>query len=280
MSTLQSKYKIVQTILTSMNSVLVAFSGGVDSTLLLKIASDTLPAGRVLAVIAESSSLPDTEKKNALATVRQLKVRYRLIKSKEMDNLRFSKNDSSRCYWCKKELFQSLKRVAREEHLDSIIEGSNYDDRDDYRPGMKAVREQGARSPLQEAGLTKDEIRKLSCRLGLATWDKPSAACLASRVPYGTSIDSAVLKKIERAEQVLRNAGFSQVRVRHYGQIARIEVAEHDLPALLEPGVRKKVITGLKKIGYLYITADLEGYRTGSMNKVLIKKNNDEKSLS
>lgn len=277
--TLQRKYKRLQTILSSMKSVLVAFSGGVDSTFLLKVASDTLP-DRVLAVIADSASFPDTERKDALATVRNLKVRYRLIKSNEMDNPRFSKNDSSRCYWCKKELFMSLKRIARKEHLDSIIEGSNYDDSNDFRPGMKAVRELGASSPLQEAGLTKNDIRKLSRRLGLSTWDKPPAACLASRIPYGTFIDAAVLKKIGRAEKLLKNAGFAQVRVRHYGQTARIEVPEHDIHVLFEPAMKKKIITGFKKIGYLYITVDLEGYRTGSMNKVLTKEIRDKRSLS
>ncbi|MDP2984487.1 MAG: ATP-dependent sacrificial sulfur transferase LarE [Candidatus Latescibacter sp.] len=262
---MENKLDCLKDILAGMESVLVAYSGGVDSTFLLKVASDVLGA-KALAVIGDSSTLPSEEKQQALEIAEKLNVRYQVIESREISNPDFAMNSKDRCYWCKSELFSKLREIADREHIKFVVDGSNADDRSDYRPGTRAAREYGVRSPLQEAGLTKDEIRKFSRDMGLPTWDKPSMACLSSRIPYGEEITEDKLDKVEKAERILKSLGFKQVRVRHYNETARLEVAESDIPRLAEPDLRKKIVAGLKAVGYRYIALDLEGYRTGSMN--------------
>lgn len=264
----EEKYNRLKTELKSMGSVLVAFSGGVDSSFLLKTAGDVLK-GKVLAVTAKSSTFPEREIKKAIEIAQTLKIRHLIIESNEQKNPEYLKNDPDRCYYCKIGLFEDLKSIAIKEKLDFILDGQNYDDLGDYRPGMKAAEESGVRSPLKEACLTKDDIRKLSKKLGLPNWNSPSLACLASRIPYGTEITGELLAKIDCMENFLLNLGFTQVRVRHQDKTARIEIPEEEMNKFSNRDIRMQVIDEFKKQGYLYITLDLEGYKTGSMNKVL-----------
>jgi len=246
----------------------VAFSGGVDSTFLLKVAHDVL-GENVLAVIASSETYPQREEKEALRLAKELNVRFRIIHTHELENPDFVNNPPQRCYFCKKELFSRLKHIAESEAIPYILDGSNYEDISDFRPGAKAAEEIGVRSPLKEVRLVKNEIRQLSWKLGLSTWEKPSFACLSSRFPYYTEIDVKSLRQIDQAEDYLRELGFSQFRVRHHGQIARIEIAPNEFPTIIKKGIREKIIRNFKRFGYVYITFDLEGYRTGSMNEPL-----------
>jgi len=252
-----------------MKRVMVAFSGGVDSTLLLKVAQETLGKNNVIAVTARSPLYPERELTGAKEIARTIGVRHILIESSEMEIDGFSKNPPDRCYYCKKELFEKLLDMARKEKISSIIEGSTLDDDQDHRPGRKAVQELGIRSPLREARYTKSEVRELSKAFNLPTWDKPSFACLASRFPYGEEITTGALQMIDEAEDFLFSLGFKQVRVRHYQSLARIEIYQEEMERLMESSTREKVVKRLKEIGYKYVTLDLQGFRSGSMNEVL-----------
>jgi len=262
------KYERLKNILKKMGKVLVAFSGGVDSTFLLKVAHDLL-AENVLAVIASSETYPEQERQKAATLARKLNIRYKIIHTSELENPRFISNPPQRCYFCKKELFSRLKKIAKVEGISYILDGSNDDDRLDFRPGAKAARELGVRSPLREARLGKQEIRQLSRRFNLPTWSKPSLACLASRFPYYSKIDTKSLKQVARAENYLRRIGFSQIRVRHHGRTARIEIEADEFQRIIEKRVRETIVRNFKKFGYIYVTLDLSGYRTGSMNESL-----------
>lgn len=254
--------------LSGMEKVLIAFSGGTDSTLLLKVAADELGSG-VLAVTASSKTYPSREIVAARRLARSFGVRHRVIQTLELANPEFRANPPLRCYHCKRELFRALRRIADEEGISHVLDGSNLDDGADYRPGGRAGKELGVRSPLREAGLTKAEIRLISRSLGLPTWDKPALACLASRFPYHHPIDESSLERVGRAEDSLRRLGFKLVRVRHHGSLARVELDPSDIARLLDGSLRNKISRRLKALGYTYVSLDLDGYRTGSMNETL-----------
>lgn len=262
------KMEKLQGILRDMKSVLLAYSGGVDSTFLLKAAIDVL-GDRVLAVTAVSQTYTEEEREMACEIAASFNARHMLITTDELAYPNFRENPPDRCYYCKTELFGKLREIADGEDIDFVIDASNIDDCSDFRPGRKAAQELSVRSPIIEAGLTKDDIRALSREMGLPTWDKPSAACLASRFPYGERITEEKLKRVEQAEKLLRQMGFAQVRVRSHGDIARIEVAPDKIHELADPELRARIIEEFKSLGIAYITLDLEGYRTGSMNEIL-----------
>lgn len=265
---LHSKLKILRDNIRQMHSLAVAFSGGVDSTFLLKVAHDVL-GENVIAVTARSAAFPETEYREAADFARKTGVRHIVITSEELDIEGFSDNPVNRCYLCKRELFSKIKNVAGKDHIKYVADGSNVDDLGDYRPGMKAVQELGVVCPLREAGLGKDEIRTLSKEMDLPTWDKPAFACLSSRFPYGQTITREKLRTVDELEQFLRKAGFRQVRVRHHGDIARIEVAANERRRFFDAGFMDQVYEKFKQSGFAYVTLDLKGYRTGSMNEVI-----------
>ena len=270
----REKLNNLRKILSEMGSILIAYSGGVDSTFLLKVAREEL-MDKVTAVTVKSEIHHPGEITDAKKMAQKFKVKHLFMDIGILANKEFVNNSKERCYICKKGIFKRISEIAKELHLNFVADGSNYDDFGDYRPGMKAVRELKIRSPLQEALLTKDDIRLLSKEMDLPTWNKPSNSCLATRIPYGDEITLEKLKRIEQAESFIHHLGFEQVRVRYYNKLAKIEVGEKDLLLLMEKDLKEKVIVKLKKLGFVYITLDLQGYRSGSMNEVLGQKVED-----
>ena len=258
----------LSSILSSMESVLIAYSGGVDSTFLLKVALDVL-GDKVLAVTSDSPTITRKELSYARNMAKELGANHIVLKTDEMDCKDFIKNNSQRCFWCKSELFTKLNDLAKKHGYNYVVDGSNYSDTSDFRPGLKAARKLGVRSPLIEACVTKEDIRNLLKTWGLPIWNKPSTACLSSRVPYGQSISVSLLNRIEKAEDILHKSGFRQVRVRDHNNIARIEISAEDFSKLVDPGVKDPISRSFKKLGYKYIAVDLDGYRTGSLNEAL-----------
>lgn len=267
----QQKFDILNKILKEMGGVLIAFSGGVDSTFLASAAHQTL-GKRALAVTGRSVTLAQSEFIESIQLAEHIGIRHRIVDTAEIKVEEFGNNPPNRCYYCKNELYTILRDVAAEEGLPFILDGSNADDKGDHRPGMKAARDLEVRSPLMEAGFTKSEIRELSKEMGLPTWDKPAMACLSSRFPYGDKITPEKISQVEKAEASLRALGFRQLRVRHHGTIARIEIPEDEIPALFENSLAGEVIKRIKDAGFSYVTLDLEGFRSGSMNEPLFNK--------
>lgn len=273
--TIEEKYKVLQEELRAMKSVAVAFSSGVDSAFLLAVAVDTLGKDHVMAVTASSCSFPERERKEAQEFCEKRGIRQVIVVSEELDIEGFRHNPKNRCYLCKHELFEKILAIAEENHLAAVVEGTNMDDNGDYRPGLRAVEELGIKSPLRAAKLTKQEIRELSKRLKLPTWDKQSFACLASRFVYGETISEERLGMVDQAEQLLLDMGFHQVRVRIHGEgdatMARIEVLPQEIPILTEDAKRERIYSYFKEIGFAYVTLDLGGYHMGSMNVGIIE---------
>ncbi|MEW6235276.1 MAG: ATP-dependent sacrificial sulfur transferase LarE [Candidatus Omnitrophota bacterium] len=265
---LDEKYQRLQAIFREIGSVVIGYSGGVDSAFLAKAATDVL-GDRALCVAAVSGSYPEFERREAEKNAREMGLNFECVTTSELDDPNYRKNAADRCYFCKKELVSHLQRIAQERGYRAIAVGTNLDDLGDYRPGQQAVKEGGARNPLVEAGLTKEDIRLLSKRLNIPTWNKPAFACLSSRFPYGEEITPEKLRMVEQAEDYLRQLGFQQYRVRHHHNLARIETPPDAMPKILEN--REEIYRRFREIGYAYISLDLMGYRQGSMNETLIQ---------
>ena len=254
--------------LSSLGSVVVAYSGGVDSAYLAYVATRQL-GERAIAVTADSPSYPERHRQLAIRIAREFGLRHEIIHTSELERPEYRANPANRCYYCKHELYTHLTQIASARGA-VVVDGNNADDRGDYRPGRQAAREFGVRSPLDEVNLSKDEIRELSHRAGLPTWDEPASACLSSRIPYHSEVTDEKLRTIEAAEQVLRDLGFRVCRVRHHGELARVEIGRSEMPRALEPDVNGAIVRGLKAAGFTHVTLDLQGYRTGSLNEGLL----------
>lgn len=263
--TLSDKLFKMRSLLKDMQSVLVAFSGGIDSTLVLKVAYDAL-GSQAIGVTAVSPTFPEIELEAARRVIAQIGARHAILETNQLESKDFVRNDASRCYHCKADLYQALGQLQRELRFHAIVDGTNLDDLSDDRPGIAAARKWGVRSPLVEAELSKAEIRTLARELGLSNWDKPAAACLSSRIPRGVTITREKLARIEQAEALLFHEGFKQFRVRDHGEIARIELDDEGLSQMLDQESRIRVTTKLKELGFRFVTVDLEGYRRGSAN--------------
>ncbi len=269
---LNNKYNKLKNIIESMGSVLVAFSGGTDSTLVVKAAKDALQ-DHVLAVTAQSETTGGHELQEAIELANLLDVEHLIVQTNELESEEFTRNDTDRCYVCKKLRFSRLLEIAKNLNIKYVVDGTNVDDLGDYRPGSKAAAELNIQSPLQLAGFTKQDVRDVSGILGLPTWDKPASACLASRIPYGSSITVEKLRQIDHAETFLRKIiPGSQIRVRHHGDIARIETDHRELPKVLHDENRKAILAYFRRLGFAYVTADLGGYQTGSLNQTVLRR--------
>ena len=265
---LESRYAELTRHIAGMgSSIVVAFSAGVDSTLLVRATRDALGVNRVIAATGLSDTYPAEEMQEARELAEELGVEHVLARTEELTDPRYAQNSHQRCFFCKSELYGRLDRIREERGFDLIIDGTNADDLGDHRPGLRAARDLGVRSPMEEIGMTKDEIRQISNELGLRTWDKPAFACLSSRFPYGTPITVEKLRQVAEAERVLRQLGFKGFRVRHHDTIARIEVSPEDFPAVLEH--HDTIVEGIKASGYRFVTLDLKGYTSGSLNEGL-----------
>ena len=267
-ATLRAKEDALHAILADLSSVIVAFSGGADSAYLAYTASDVL-GSNALAVTADSASYPDEHRQLALRVASDFGIAHEIIRTNEIDQPEYRANPANRCYYCKHELYTRLLKVKEQRGFAAIVDGSNADDRGDYRPGRQAAREFGVRSPLDEANLAKDEIRLLSRLAGLPTWDTPASACLSSRIPYGSAVTVEKLRQIEHAEAVLRELGFRVFRVRHHDAIARLEIARDEMHRAFDQEVSGALVRGLRALGYEHVTIDLQGYRQGSLNEGL-----------
>ena len=265
---LAAKRVRLTTLLSELDSLLIAYSGGVDSAFLACIAREVMP-GRVICVTADSPSYPRRHRDMAEAIAREFQLPHEFVSTAELERPEYRANPANRCYHCKTELYEHLSRVAAERGIATIADGSNADDRGDYRPGRQAAREFHVRSPLDEADLTKAEIRELARRLGMSTWDEPASACLSSRIPYQSEVTVAKLSMIERAEEAVRRHGFRVCRVRHHDTLARLEIGSAELARALEPEISAALVAELKAIGYQHVCLDLQGYRTGSLNDAL-----------
>ncbi len=272
---LQEKFQLLKDNIKKRGSAAVAYSGGVDSTFLIKVVHDVL-GDNMIAVTATSSTYPERELKEAIQYAKTIGVKHVIISSEELDIEGFASNPINRCYFCKKELFSKISAIAKENQMNYVFDGSNINDDGDYRPGMQAARELEVISPLKEAQLTKEDIRVLSKELGLTTWDKPAFACLSSRFPYGNNITAPKLKMVDEAEQYLLDLGIRQLRVRHHGEIARIEVAPEEREKFFNMEIMDKIGEKFKQIGFAYVALDILGYRTGSMNEVLKEEEKEQ----